>query len=243
MPEINQVKIGIDGRALQGSRTGVGRYVYELCRELDKVLPDAQFFIYSSVPLEMPVSSARWVLRLDELPLAKYMKSVLWLKCRCGLLCRKDDLDVFWGAATFLPQLPSTVRTVITVYDLNFKIVPETMGFTHKWAFKLFFKKDVMRADIVTAISKGSSWRLANLSGRAADAIVYPAVDASFKPQPEEIVNSLSSLYALPRLYLLAVATWEPRKNLELFIAEKLGASKLVMTFARYIRRRLLTVL
>lgn len=221
------MRIGIDGRALQGSRTGVGRYVYELCRELDRVLPDAHFFVYSSVPLEMPITSERWTLRLDKSPLAKYMKPVLWLKYRCGLLCRKDNLDVFWGAATFLPQLPRSVRTVITVYDLNFKIVPETMSITHRWSFRLFFKKDVARADMVTAISKGSSERLFNLFGRAADAIVYPAINASFSPQPEALVQEVLVQYGLSRPYLLAVATWEPRKNLELLIHTFLNMKKL----------------
>jgi glycosyltransferase involved in cell wall biosynthesis len=220
------LKIGIDGRALLGTRTGVGRYVYELCRELDKQLPGAQFFVYSSVPLEMPVLSERWILRLDQSPSSKYMKSVLWLKYRCGYLCKKDKLDVFWGAATFLPQLPGTVRTVITVYDLNFMVVPETMSFTHRWAFKLFFKKDVTRADVVTAISKGSSDRLFNLFGRAADAIVYPAIDASFRPQAETRIQEVLSQHALPRPYLLAVATWEPRKNLELLIHTFLDMKK-----------------
>lgn len=220
------MKIGIDGRALQGARTGVGRYVYELCRELDSALPDAYFFIYSSVPLEMPVSSGRWTLRLDQSPLARHLKPVLWLKYRCGLLCKKDNLDVFWGAATFLPRLPRSVRTVITVYDLNFKIVPETMGLAHRWAFRLFFKKDVARADVVTAISKGSSERLLNLFGRAADAIVYPAASASFYPQPDALVQQVLLRHGLSRPYLLAVATWEPRKNLELLIHTFLDMKK-----------------
>ena len=220
------MRIGIDGRAFQGSRTGVGRYVYELCLELDKLLPSAEFFVYSSVPLEMPVLSGRWILRLDNSPLSKYMKPVLWLKYRCGLLCEKDNLDVFWGAATFLPQLSRSVRKVITVYDLNFKIVPETMSVTHRWAFRLFFKKDVVRADVVLAISKGSSDRLYNLFGRAADAIVYPAVSAHFKPQSDVLVQGVLSQYALAQPYLLAVATWEPRKNLELLIHTFLDMKK-----------------
>lgn len=245
------MKIGIDGRALQGSRTGVGRYVFELCRELDKVLPNAKFFVYSSVPLEMPVLSKRWILRLDQSPLAKYMKSVLWLKYRCGLLCKKDNLDVFWGAATFLPQLPRALRTVITVYDLNFKIVPETMSITHRWAFRLFFKKDVARADVVTAISNGSSERLFKLFGRAADAIVYPAIDASFSPQSEILVQEVLLQHALSQPYLLAVATWEPRKNLELLIHTfldmkeqgLLGEHKLVLVGGRGWKDRRLAAL
>lgn len=220
------MRIGIDGRALQGKRTGIGRYVFELCRELDRLLPYATFFVYSNVLVEMPVLSERWILRLDQSPLAKYMKSVLWLKYRCGQLCNKDNLDVFWGGATFLPKLPGTVRTVITVYDLNYKIVPETMSITHRWAFRLFFKKDVARANVVTAISKGSSDRLFSLFGRAADAIVYPAIDASFSPQPETRVQEVLLQHALSGPYLLAVATWEPRKNLELLISTFLDMKK-----------------
>lgn len=220
------MRVGIDGRALQGSRTGVGRYVYELCCELDKVLPSSQFFVYSPTPLEMPISSERWMLRLDKFPLARYLKPVLWLKYRCGQLCKQDDLDVFWGAATFLPQLPRTVRKVVTVYDLTFKIVPESMSAAHLWAFRLYFKKDIAHADVVLAISKGSSDRLQSLFGRAADAIIYPAVGAYYKPQSDEHLKEVLSQYALSRPYLLTVATWEPRKNLELLIRTFLGMKK-----------------
>jgi glycosyltransferase involved in cell wall biosynthesis len=115
------------------------------------------------------------------------------------------------------------------------------MSFTHRWAFKLFFKKDVMRADAVISISRGTSNRLMTLFGRAADAIVYPAVDAFFFPQPKTRVHEVSQLYSLPQFYLLAVATWEPRKNLELLIRTFLdmkkqglvGSNKLVLVGGR----------
>jgi len=51
------MRIGIDGRALQGNRTGIGRYVFNLCMELDRLLPDVTFFVYSNVPLQLPILS------------------------------------------------------------------------------------------------------------------------------------------------------------------------------------------
>lgn len=216
------MRIGIDGRALQGfvegSRAGVGRYVFELCRELDKLLPDAKFYVYSSSPLEMPVASDRWILRLEQSAWARYLKPVLWSKYRCGKLCKVDQLDVFWGAATFLPKLSKTVRTVTTVYDLNFKIVPETMGLLHKLAFQLYFKDDILRADCVTTISKGTSDRLHQFYGRSTEAVIYPAVGLQFIKQPEDLVNSILTRYAVKRPYLLAVGTREPRKNVKSLI-------------------------
>ena len=220
------MKIGIDGRALLGSRTGVGRYVYELCREIDLLLPSAQFYVYSPLPIDLPVISDRWTLRLDDSIFAKWLKPVLWIKFRCGYLCKQDDLNVFWGAATFLPDLSVAVRTVVTIYDLNFVIAPETMSFTHRWAFKLFFVKNLARANIVSAISMGTSDRLLKIFGRRADIIVPPSVNPSFGPQQEVLIQGVMKKYSLERPYLLAVATWEPRKNLELLILTFLQMKK-----------------
>ena len=215
------MNIGIDGRALQGARTGIGRYVYELCIRLDKILPEAIFFVYSPTHIDLPIVSDRWILRVDNSKWAESLKPVLWLKLMCGRICRNDNLDFFWGSATFLPRLNSSVKTVVTVYDLNYKLAPETMGFAHKWAFKLFFKHDIALANVVVSISKGTSKRLLNFIGRAADRVIYPAVNSSFYPQPEYLIESVLKKHKLSQPYLLAVATWEPRKNLE----------KLILTF------------
>ncbi len=212
------MRIGIDGRALSGHRTGIGRYVYELCQWLDQELPEAEFFIYCQAPLGIAAFSPRWTFRIDDFPLANWLKPVIWLKLRCGHLCDKDRLDVFWGAASFLPTLPDTVRTVVTVYDLNFLIVPETMSATHRWSFRLFFGKDVARADSVATISQGTSDRLRDRFGRSPDAIVYPAVSETFRRPTDKTIGEVLSKYSLEHPYLLAVATWEPRKNLETLI-------------------------
>lgn len=211
------LRIGIDGRALQGKRTGIGRYAFELCRCLDRCLPHARFFVYSYVPVEMPVSSNRWHLRTDASPFSKYMRPILWLKFRAGRLCYEDRLDAFWATAMFLPKLHSRVRTVITVYDLNFKVAPETMG-NDRWLHRCFFARDVRKADRVLAISRGTSDRLGELVGREAAAIVQPAVGEAFRPQAEETVSECLETYHIRDPYILAVATWEPRKNLERLI-------------------------
>lgn len=215
---VSGIKIGIDGRALYGKRAGVGHYVYHLCKELDGLLPNAQFIVYSQEPIELPVSSERWVLRIDQFPLARYMRPVLWLKTRCGQLCKKDSLDVFWAAATFLPRLERGVRTVCTVYDLNYIVVPETMSPFHKLSHQLFFERDVASADKVISISHGTAQRLEDLVGRASDVIIQPSVDECFTPQSEKDIQDCLALYGIDSPYILAVATWEPRKNLGLLI-------------------------
>ncbi len=220
------MRIGIDGRALQGARTGVGRYTYELCKRLDHLLQDAEFVVYSNVPVDISGLSNRWKLRLDTWALARHMKPVLWLKLRCGWLCRGDDLDVFWATATFVPALARSIRTVITVYDLTFMVAPDSMSRSHRWAFKLFFEKDVRRADCVITISKGTSDRLFRLFGRRAALVVVPAVDFRFAPKAPEEIKACLDRHSISPPYILSVATWEPRKNIDVLIRAFLELKK-----------------
>lgn len=212
------MRIGIDGRALQGRRTGIGRYTFELCRELDRLLPSASFFVYAPGPVEIPVSSSRWVARIDASPLARLLKPIAWLKLRAGRLCRADRLDVFWGAGTFLPSLPSGVRTVSTVYDLNFRIVPWTMSRTHRLAHQLFFERDVMAATERIAISQGTAARLRSYFGLTVSAVARPGVSPVFRRRPRSNVRQVEAELGIEAPYFLAVGTWEPRKNLELLV-------------------------
>lgn len=215
-PFDKKIRIGIDGRAMCGPLTGIGHYILELCLELEKILPNAEFFIYSHLPIKIPSVSQRWHFRTESM--ARHMSSILWLKFRVGSLCIKDRIDVFWGSGVFLPNLPEKIRTVITVYDLNHILFPETMKKTFLLKYKMFFNKDVRRSDTVLTISKGTRTRLYEHLGRRAGAVVPPAVAIRFQRPTDSEIRSCLSLYKIDSPYLLAVATWEPRKNLELLI-------------------------
>jgi glycosyltransferase involved in cell wall biosynthesis len=212
------MRVGIDGRALQGRRTGIGRYVFEICRELDTLLPHAEFFVYVPQPVELPVVSPRWRCRSERRAWARSLKPIAWLKLRAGGLCREDRLDAFWGSATLLPRLPAGVRTLSTVFDLTFRIAPETMGRTHLIAHRLFFARDVKRADHLVAISHGTADRLRGWLGRSQIAVARPAPSPAFRPGSPAMVERELATLGIPRPYFLAVGTWEPRKNLELLI-------------------------
>lgn len=209
------MKVGIDGNPLALKLTGIGRYTYEICLELDRALPDAQFFVYSKWPVTVPKISSRWTYRVDPSPLKKYLKNAAWLKLRSGSLCEEDKIDFYWASSTLLPWFHAPIKTVTTVYDLNYLVVPQSMPRPTLWAHRLFFRRDVLKADFVATISQGTADRLYHHLGRQADAIMPPAVGNAFRiASPDEINHTLASL-GVARPYLLALGTLEPRKNLD----------------------------
>jgi glycosyltransferase involved in cell wall biosynthesis len=93
------------------------------------------------------------------------------------------------------------------------------MSTTHRLAYKLFFESDLRKSKYVLTISKGTADRIYSLFARKVDDIVYPSVGKDFKvTHSSDTKRKILEKFGLNSPFILAVATWEPRKNLELLI-------------------------
>jgi len=263
--EMQKKTIGIDGTMLYGKRAGVGRYIFEYCRQLDKLLTECSFFVYSSRQIEMPATNSRWVFRrffhpilyikewlygifqlnskreerapIYELAsknkawmvagsLGIFVSNLLQQRVLMSLSCRRDELNAFWGGYGFLPLLQSHVKKIITVHDLNYLIVPETMDVPALWTFKFLFKKDLFRADLITTNSRGTAEKLQNYFGKKTHGVIYPGVSDQFFPRAGKELQMFLEKKRIDFPFFLAVCTWEPRKNLEILVKTFLKMKK-----------------
>jgi glycosyltransferase involved in cell wall biosynthesis len=238
---MTSLRIGIDGDALRAPLSGVGYYIFNLCRELDALLPEALFIAYSRLPAPaVLLPSPRWQLRTEPFVAFRRLPSFLWLKTRCRAMCASDRVDVFWAGRTLHPRLEGGVHTVSTVHDLNHLVVPETMQFQSRWSSRLCFRGDILTADCVLANSFGTAERIRTMVGAEVSDVVLPGVTPQFhlsqSAREIEIPENLSCL-GVKRPYLLSVATPEPRKNLDAVLRAyvdlkrngKLGEHQLVL--------------
>lgn len=215
------MRVGVDARVLRGDLTGIGQYALELCRHLEESLPSAELVAYSPWRLNPAALSKRWTVRLDSLFSASSPSRLLmylWPVVRVGALCRADRLDAYWAVqAPFIPNLGKRVNVVATVYDLHYKVAPKTLGGPARALFRLFEGR-YRYARALVAISRGTSEHLKVLLGRRATAIVRPAVDKRFGPLPASEIERRLRLYGIRKPYILTVASWDPRKNLDLLV-------------------------
>lgn len=207
------LRIGIDGSRLDSSFTGINKYIFQLCSELNKFNFPANFFVYSRKPIDLPFSS-NWQNRTETNPLFAKLPRSIWLKMRCARYAKQDKIDLFWATSSIYPVLEKDVRVVNTIYDLNHLFAPETMPFLTRLTHKLWLKKDLLRADALITISGGTAAKIRKHFGRDAHAIVTPAISPLYRPAEKKIVDKCLNNYGIKRKYLLAVATMEPRKNL-----------------------------
>jgi glycosyltransferase involved in cell wall biosynthesis len=215
---MTSLRIGIDGDALRAPLSGVGHYVFNLCHELDALLPEALFIAYSRLTTAaVRLPSARWQLRSEPIVAFRRLPSFVWLKTRCRAMCAADGVNVFWAGRTLHPRLNGGVRTVCSVHDLNHLVVPETMQFQSRWSGRLWFRGDILAADCVLANSCGTADRIRTMIGAEVSDVVPPGVTPQFQVSHQrtlKITETLSGL-GVKQPYLLSVATPEPRKNLQ----------------------------
>ena len=222
------LRIGVDGEALRAPVSGVGQYVFHLAQELERNLPDAQFFAYSRLPKErLKLPSENWTLRQEQHAPLRKVPSFLWLKTRGRALCIEDELDVFWAARTLHPRLGSRVATISTVHDLNHLVVPQTMQLATLVSCRLWFRQDVATATAVLANSEGTAARLRSRLGVYSRGICPPGLSGEFAADRDTSHDhdTVAELGLRPP-YLLWVGTLEPRKNVGLLVSAFVALKK-----------------
>jgi glycosyltransferase involved in cell wall biosynthesis len=195
---------------------GIARYIWELCKALDQVLPEAQFVVYSRKPIvPMPVISSRWHWRCDLSLSGARIPNSVWGVSRLGYIAQRDNLDVFWGGTGLLPLAGLSVRTVLTVHDFVYKLAPETTSGKARWAMRMFFSASVRRANQIVSNSDGTARRLEAAYRRRVAGVVRPGVTETIRPKRAAEVRTLLKEYGIDKPYLLSVGTLEPRKGLD----------------------------
>jgi len=218
------LRIGLDARLLGDHLTGVGYYVSELCKEVDHILPGAEFFLYAPWDIKVPVESPRWHVRVDPWRTAferlrgSWMTKHAWMLLLAGRLAIRDRVNVFWATdSPFVPKLPRGIRVVATVHDFRHRMTPDKM---RRAAFygRIVLEKRLSRVDAFIAISSGTAQKLRRFLGYEVVGVARPAVSQHFLQRAENEIGQTLTKYGIRRPYLLTLSSVDPHKNIELLV-------------------------
>jgi len=201
------VRVGVDASPLVQTRAGTARVVRGLLTALrDRPGLDLELLSFGG-----PGRAA------------SVIRDALWYPL--GLPLRVERVDVL-HCTTFRGPLRSRVPTVLTVHDLAILRYPEAFPRWHGLYGKAGLRTVLRAADAVVAVSEFTKREVETLVGVPAERIrVVPnGVDPLFTPHGRAAEGS----------YVLAVATLEPRKNLDRVVeAARLAEIELRVVGAR----------
>jgi glycosyltransferase involved in cell wall biosynthesis len=152
------MRIGIDARELLGRRTGVGRYLADLCAQwlhLPSTEPH-RFVLYAPTPGQGP--SVLGPPFDTETPGPFSYQSVpgagdsWWEQTRLAAAVRRDPPDVLFAPAYSAPLLVD-IPVVLTIHDISFETHPEWFSWREGLRRRWITRRAARRAAQIIAVS------------------------------------------------------------------------------------------
>jgi glycosyltransferase involved in cell wall biosynthesis len=203
------------GRASYRS-AGIHHYIDCLLRGLPQAGPELRYTVFAGAgQVVMPGATVR----RTALPTALPWVRILWEQLIQPLEVARLRPDLLHSLAFVSPFL-SPCPTVVTVYDLSFKLTPDRFRPSQRLYLSAFTAHSCHRARRVLAISESTRADLVRLFGLPRDKVdvAYPGVEAAFRQLPPAEVQAFRIRRGLPDCFVLYLGTLEPRKNLATLI-------------------------
>ena len=217
------MRIGFDSKRLYCNFTGLGNYSRALVKNVQALYSDSEYFLYSPKIKKAPETTFFYDNSSFKTYLAKTVFKAYWRSFSISSQLKKDGVQLYHGLSNELPVnlKKYNIKSVVTIHDLIFKILPETYPLIDRNIYDFKFRKACLLADKVIAISNSTKTDIVKFYGINPDKIevVYQSCSPLFyEPIEQQESNSLTEQYKLPNQYLLSVGSVEKRKNLKLVI-------------------------
>ena len=210
------MRVCVDIQAAVAQRAGVGRYAKKLVEHLGPLAgPEDELrlfhFDFKRRGRPFPVDGATWR-ACGWLPGRWVQQS--WKRFGLPAFDRfAGPADLYHFPNFVLPPLRPGRRSVVTIHDLSFLRVPETMEPRNLAFQEAKLRETVRRADAIITDAAAIADEVAELldTPRARVHPIHLGIDIE-APAPGTVA-ALRRRLDLPRPYLLHVGTLEPRKN------------------------------
>lgn len=144
---MESIRIGVDCHNLEGQRTGVGRYLFNLLREW-KSETKTEFFLYFKN--EIPEDVRGFTPHITNLNSKSNALFKHWLLPRAAA---RDKIDVLFCPDYVLPiYLARRIKTALTIHDVVYEARPEEYSWP-SWADRILLKwaskQSAKKADVI----------------------------------------------------------------------------------------------
>ncbi len=215
------MRIAIDVRPTVGHFAGIGKYTYNLVKEIAKLDRENEYLLYSfflkpfsSDIEELAKSQPNFSLKASRIP-GRLMR-FFWDYLKIPIEPFLGEVDVFHITNYLIPYI-RRAKLLVTIYDITPVLSPEY----HNRYTRTYVKEKILfaakKADRIIAISQHTKRDLIQTLGVPEDliAVIYGGVGEQFQPiKNQEVLNRVKERYNIKDKYLLFLGTLEPRKNI-----------------------------
>lgn len=211
------MNIGIDARALTDRKAGIGYYLENALHNILKRDKTNKYFLFSDRKIIFDIGAYNNVFLIEDTK-NKVLKKTFWYVLKLPFIVNKMDIDIFWGSQQVLPFfLKSRIKKIVTIHDLVYIEMPETMNLYNKMICKVMVPYSIKKADEILSDSMSTKKGIMKYYGvESKDINLIYCAPMTSKFTAEDCETFFSKyLNVVKSKYLLYVGTIEPRKNID----------------------------
>lgn len=216
------MRIGFDAKRLYNNFTGLGNYSRFVVSALCESFPENEYVLFSPRIKSNPdtnifLSSENIETIVPPSWMTTFKLGSLWRSFWVGHAAQRAGVSLYHGLSHELPaDLPSNIRSVVTVHDLIFLRYPQFYNAIDVAIYKKKVKHACASADRIVAISQQTASDIVDFLqvDPARVSVVYQGCHPNFRKRYDDAqVEVVRKKYNLPASFILNVGTIEPRKN------------------------------
>lgn len=214
------MKIGFDAKRLFNNFTGLGNYSRTLLDNLAAYHPENSYFLFTPKIKSTPETERFLVNDKFKTILPNTFFKLGWRSFGIKKQLLQNKIELYHGLSHELPVNidKTTIKSIVTIHDLIFKVYPKTYSFPDRKMYDLKFKYSCRHSNKIIAISENTKKDIVNFYQIDPEKIevIYQSVNPIFYQSDfQEDSKSVLEQFNIPKQYLLYVGTVEPRKNLK----------------------------
>ncbi len=214
------MKIAFDGRVLERSMTGIGRYLINILEEIPFYDSENEYFIFTNKAQNYLKNNFYQYVTLNKPFINSKIFTPVWLNLVLPSKLIEEKIDVLIGPNILVPTKEiKNLKKISIVHDIMPLTNPEFFPFSYKNFLKMYLPSSVKASDLIITISNTSKHLICDFFDveESRVKVVYNTVSDKFRKlnsKELKILEQKSSL-KLPDKFLLYVGVLEKRKNIK----------------------------
>jgi len=216
------IKIGIDAHNLEGRRTGVGWYLFNLLKQWNRfALPrEIKFILYfkKEIPVDLNLSVDFFEKKILKAPFS-LQSNAFFLHWSLMRAAQKDRIDVLFCPAYLAPRFYRG-RMALTLHDIIYEAHPEMYNWPSRWdkiLLKRFSKISARKAKIIFTPSRFSQKEIIKYYHLSPEKIIVTplGVDEAIKEiKDEKKITQIKQKYQIKNKFIFYVGSIFNRRHL-----------------------------
>ena len=208
------MKIGIDARMYGSGFTGIGRYTYELIRNLAEIDSENEYMIFlrKDEYEKFNPPNQRFSKVMADFPHYSFAEQTGFLK-----LLNNTKLDLM-HFAHFNAPIRYSKPYIVTIHDLTLSFYPgkKMNSFWRRMAYKLVLRTITSKAKKIIAVSMHTKNDLQKMYSVPDDKIevIYNGVNPEFATPSKTLRPDMMKRFGIQKPYFLYTGVWRDHKNI-----------------------------